>query len=118
LTGYFLTFVLGVYGGFFSGGYVTLLTAVFVAFFGMTFIESVAVTKVLNLFSSLVASAVFAARGLIDWNLGLTLSLVSFVGAAIGAAVAQTLSNAFLRRLFLVVVISLAVKTLFYDLRQ
>ena len=73
LAGYVLTFMLGVYGGFFSGGYVALLTAAFVAFFGMTFIEAVAVTKVLNLFSSLVATAVFAVRGLIDWRLGLIL---------------------------------------------
>jgi uncharacterized protein len=112
LTGYVLTLVLGVYGGFFSGGYVTLLTAVFVAFFGMTFLESVAVTKVLNMFSSLIATAIFAVRGLIDWKLGLSLSLVSFVGAASGAVIARNLSNTLLRRIFLVAVIALAVKTL------
>jgi hypothetical protein len=49
---YGLTFILGVYVGFFSGGYVALLRAVLYAFFGITFIEAVAVTKVLNLFSS------------------------------------------------------------------
>jgi uncharacterized membrane protein YfcA len=118
LTGYFLTFVLGVYGGFFSGGYVALLTAAFVASFGMTFLESVAVTKVLNVFSSLVATAVFAARGLIDWKLGLILGVVSFVGAALGAVLARNLSNALLRRVFLVAVIALAVKTLAYDLNR
>ena len=84
VAGYVLTFVLGVYGGFFSG-YVALLTAVFVAFFGMTFLEAVAVTKVLNLFSSLIATAVFAVRWLIDWKLGL-LGVASCVGAAAGAA--------------------------------
>lgn len=115
LTGYLLTFVLGVYGGFFSGGYVALLTAAFVAFFGMTFLESVAVTKVLNIFSSLVATAVFAAQGLIDWKIGLILSLVSFIGAASGAVLARNLSNALLRRVFLVAVIALAIKTLAYD---
>ncbi len=102
LTGYSLTFVLGVYGGFFSGGYVALLTAAFVTFFGMTFIESVAVTKVLNVFSSLVATAVFVVRGLIDWKLGLILSLVSFVAAALGAVLARNQSNALLRQVFLV----------------
>ena len=34
---YVLTFFLGIYGGLYSGGYVTILTAVFVAFLGMTF---------------------------------------------------------------------------------
>jgi uncharacterized membrane protein YfcA len=118
LAGYLLTFVLGVYGGFFSGGYVALLTATFVALLGMTFLEAVAVTKVLNLVSSLVATIVFAARGgFIDWRLGLILSLGSFAGAAVGAVVARKLSNALLRRIFLVAVIALAVKTLAYDLR-
>jgi uncharacterized membrane protein YfcA len=118
LAGYMLTFVLGVYGGFFSGGYVALLTAAFVACFGMTFLEAVAVTKVLNLFSSLVATVLFAAEGLIDWRLGLILGLVSFAGAALGAGVAQKLSDALLRRVFLVVVVALAVKTLVYDLQR
>jgi uncharacterized membrane protein YfcA len=118
LAGYVLTFVLGVYGGFFSGGYVALLTAAFVACFGMTFLEAVAVTKVLNLFSSLVATVVFAARGLINWRLGLLLSLVSFAGAGLGAVVAQKLSNVLLRRVFLVAVVALAVKTFVYDLQR
>ena len=38
---------------FFSGGYVALPTAAFIAFFQLTFIEAVALTKVLNIFSSL-----------------------------------------------------------------
>jgi uncharacterized protein len=112
MAGYVLTVVLGVYGGFFSGGYVALLTAVFVAFFGMTFLEAVAVTKVLNFFSSLIATAVFAVRGLIDWKLGLLLGVASFAGAAAGAVVARKLSNHLLRRVFLVAVVVLAIKTL------
>jgi uncharacterized protein len=115
LTGYILTFVLGAYGGFFSGGYVALLTAAFVAFFGMTFIEAVAVTKALNVFSSLVATVVFSVRGLVDWRLGLTLGLTSFVGAAAGGGLALHMNNSLLRRIFLVAVIALAVKTLAYD---
>jgi uncharacterized membrane protein YfcA len=47
---YVLTFLLGIYGGLYSGGYVTVLTATFVAFFGMTFAESVASTKLINVF--------------------------------------------------------------------
>src|ERR1035438_3408984 len=50
-VGYVATFLLAVYGGFFSGGYVTMLTAVFVLLFGLTFLQSVATTKVVNVFS-------------------------------------------------------------------
>jgi uncharacterized protein len=115
-TGYLLAFLLGIYGGFFSGGYVALLTAAFVAFFKMTFIEAVAVTKVLNVFSSSVATAVFAVQGLIDWRLGLILGLASFIGATIGAMLARQMSNSILRRIFLVAVICLAIKTVVSDL--
>jgi uncharacterized protein len=117
VAGYGLTFILGVYGGFFSGGYVALLTAVLVAFLGMTFLEAVAATKVLNLFSSLIATGVFAVRGLIDWKLGLILGVVSFGGAAAGAAFARNLSNQTLLRIFLDAVLALAAKTLLYDVK-
>ena len=101
IVGYGLRFILGVYGGFFSGGHVALLTAAFVACFGLTYLEAVATTKVLNLFSSLVATVVFAGRGLIDRTLGFILGAVSFVGAGIGAALARNMSNCSLRRFFL-----------------
>jgi uncharacterized membrane protein YfcA len=41
-AGYALTFLLGIYGGFFSGGYVTILTAFYVAAFRFTFVEAIA----------------------------------------------------------------------------
>jgi uncharacterized membrane protein YfcA len=115
VAGYAATLVLGVYGGFFSGGYVTLLTAAYVAFFGMSFLQAVAVTKLVNVFSSLVATLVFAAQGLIDYRLGLVLSLTMFVGGLIGARLAMRLEGPWLRRLFLAIVILLALKTLLYD---
>ena len=47
VAGYAATFLLAIYGGFFSGGYVTMLTATFVLLFGMTFLQAVATTKVI-----------------------------------------------------------------------
>jgi uncharacterized membrane protein YfcA len=61
-AGYAVTFVLGVYGGFFSGGYVTLLTAAFVALFGMTFVPAVSTTKLVNAFSSFVATLFWSRK--------------------------------------------------------
>ncbi len=116
LTGYALTFLLGVYGGFFSGGYVTMLTTTFVAVFGLTFMQAVATTKVINLFSSLVATLVYVRAGLVDWRLGVALSVIMFVGAIIGGRLALRLNNEVVRQVFLVVVIALAVKTLIFDL--
>ena len=114
IAGYIATFALGVYGGFFSGGYVALLTVAYVFFFRMTFTEAVAVTKVLNFFSSLIATAIFAWQGIIDWKLGVLLSAVSFAGAVLGATFARRMSDMWLRRVFLTAVAVLTVK-LFCD---
>lgn len=114
--GYLATFLLGVYGGFFSGGYVTMLTTGFVALFGMTFMQAVATTKIINIFSSLIATAVYVWAGLIDWPLGIALSVIMFVGATLGGRLALKLNNEVVRQVFLVVVVALAVKTLVFDL--
>lgn len=108
-----LTFLLGIYGGLFSGGYVTMLTAVYVAFFGMTFTEAVASTKLINVFSSLIASAVFAWQGLIDYKIGLILAVTMFIGAYIGAHTVTKLNDLWLKRIFLSTVLILAVKTIY-----
>jgi len=110
---YALAFLLGVYGGFYSGGYVTILTTVLVVFFGMTFSESIASTKVINVFSSLAATAVFMWQGLVDYKLGVMLSVTMFVGAYVGAHYATKINDLWLRRIFLATVIILALKTLF-----
>jgi uncharacterized membrane protein YfcA len=39
----------------------------------MTFLEAIAMTKLLNVFSSGIAVAVFARQGLVDYGLGLLL---------------------------------------------
>ena len=110
---YILTFLLGIYGGLFSGGYVTMLTAVYVAFFGMTFTESVAYTKLINVFSSLIASAIFAWQGLIDYKIGLILAVTMFIAAYIGAKTVTKLNDLWLKRIFLTTVFILAIKTIY-----
>lgn len=108
-----LTFLLGIYGGLFSGGYTTMLTAVYVAIFGMTFTEAVASTKLINLFSSLVASAIFAWQGLIDYKLGLILAVTMFIAAYVGAKTVTKLNDLWLKRIFLTTVLLLAIKTIY-----
>jgi uncharacterized membrane protein YfcA len=111
--GYAATFLLAIYGGFFSGGYVTLLTVAFVSLFGMTFLQSVATTKVVNVFSSAVAVLIFAWRGAVDFKLGAILGITMFLGAMIGGHATLRISPVWLRRIFIAVVIGLAVKMLF-----
>lgn len=110
-----LTFVLGIYGGLFSGGYTTMLTAVLVGVGGMQYVEAVASTKLINLFSSSIATAIFMWQGLVDYRLGLILGVTMFAGGYAGAHLSTRLNEEWLRRIFLTAVILLALKTI-YDL--
>jgi uncharacterized protein len=110
--GYAATFILGIYGGFFSGGYVTLLTAAYVMLFRMTFVQAIATTKLINIFSSLIATLIFAHQGIVDYSLGLILGLAMFVGGVIGGQLSLKLSNVWLQRIYLTVVAILVVITL------
>jgi uncharacterized protein len=110
---YVLVFLLGIYGGLFSGGYVTVLTAVCVGIYGMRYGEAVAATKVINVFSSAIATIVFMWQGLVDYRLGIILGVAMFAGAYVGAHYATKLNDVWLRRIFLSVVFLLALKTLY-----
>ncbi|MDQ3374891.1 MAG: sulfite exporter TauE/SafE family protein [Acidobacteriota bacterium] len=110
---FILTFFLGIYGGLYSGGYTTMLTAVYVAFFGLTFSEAVASTKFINVFSSLVATVIFMWQGLVDYRLGLILAVTMFIAAYVGAKTVTKLNDVWLKRIFITTVLVLAVKTIF-----
>jgi len=112
LVAYPLIFLLAIYGGLYSGGYVTILTAALVAFSGMTFSESIGSTKLLNVFSSGIATLVFMWQGLVDYRLGIILGVAMFAGAYAGAHYATKMNEVWLRRIFLTTVILLALKTI------
>lgn len=116
MIGYVATFILGTCGGFFSGGYVTILTAVFVAAFRSSFREAIATTKVLNVVSSAIATAIFMWRDLIDYRLGIILGVTMFLGATLGARFVVGLAENWLRRIFLAAVWILGLKALLFDL--
>ncbi len=108
--------MLGVYGGFFSGGYTTLMTVLCTVCFGLTMMESVAITKPINLVSCVAASVVFFAGGLVDLRVGVPLAAANLVGGWLGAHAALKGGVRFVRLLFLLTVGALAAKLLIWDL--
>ena len=108
-----LAFILSIYGGLYSGGYVTILTAVLIAFYGLSYAESIASTKFLNVFSSGIATIIFMRQGLVDYRLGAILAVTMFVGAYIGAHFAAKMNDRILKWIFLSTVFLLAIKLAF-----
>ena len=112
IFGYVVTFILGIYGGFFSGGYITLLTAAYVMLFRMTFVQAIATTKFINIFSSFSATLIFMYQGVVDYKLGAILGLTMFIGGIVGGKISMKLSNVWLQRIYLTAVSILAAVTL------
>ena len=115
MTGYVVAALLGVYGGFFSGGYTTLMTVLCTVCFSLTMMESVAVTKPINLISNSAASVVFFWGGIIDLRIGLPLAAANLLGGWLGAHAALKGGDRFVRLLFLLTVGALAVKLVVWD---
>jgi len=114
-AGYVGATLLGVYGGFFSGGYTTLMTVLCTVCFSLTMMESVAVTKPVNLVSCASASVVFFIGGIIDLRVGLPLAAANLAGGWVGAHAALQGGDKFVRLLFLLTVAALAVKLVVWD---
>lgn len=115
MIGFVGTTVLGFYGGFFSGGYTTLMTVLCTVCFSLTMMESVAVTKPINLVSCVAASAVFFAGSIIDLRIGMPLAGANLVGGWLGAHAALKGGDKFVRVLFLGTVAVLALKLIVWD---
>ena len=108
--------LLGIYGGLYSGGYTTLLTFLCVAAFGVSLLDAVGMTKVVNLVSCAAASVVFLAGGLVDLRVGAPLAVAMLAGGWVGAHLAIKQGERFVRVLFLMMVAALAGKLLIWDL--
>lgn len=115
IVGLILVFALGIYGGFFSGGYVTILTLVLIWFFNFSFLQSAFATKIINLFSSGIACVVFYYNDLINFNLGIILAVFISLGAVFGVKLAIAKGNKWIKKICFVVIILLAIKLLFLN---
>ena len=94
----------------------TLLIAAGIFFFGYTFLRAMAVSRILNVASSAIATCVFAWHGVVEWRLGLILGCAAFAGAWTGARLAGKVPEKLLRTVFATAVAALALKSLIFDM--
>jgi hypothetical protein len=109
-----LILVVGVYGGFFSGGYVTILGYIFVLIFGYNFIQAAYLSKVLNICSSTIATVIFFYSGLVDFYLGLVMAAAFLIGSYYGAKYAVIKGSGWVRKLFILMTMILLIRLLLF----
>ncbi len=112
ITAVIASLAVGVYGGFYGAGAGTFLFYILILCFDETFIESAGTHEPANLAFSLTAVIVFAINGVINYTWAVPLFIGSFSGAFLSAYYSDKISNAWLKKLFMTVVIIAVIKLL------
>lgn len=102
---------IGFYDGFFGPGTGSFLVFLFVRIFGFDFLGASAVAKVVNVACNFAALIWFGYSGHLIWQLGLLMAVCQIGGAFIGSRLAMKHGSGFVRKLFLIVVSVLILKT-------
>jgi uncharacterized protein len=113
-VGYLLYFAVMVYSGLLGAGGAVFAMYALVYFFGMTYIEAKSTLSISTIFLVTAALAVFLAHGLVDFRLGVPLTVGMYIGAGIGAKTALKEGNVWVRGVFVAVALASSVKLLFF----
>lgn len=99
------------YDGFFGPGTGSFFMLVFIRLFGFDFLNSAACARVLNVAANGAAIIWFGARGHVVWPIAAGMAACNVAGAIIGTHTAIRRGSAFVRKVFVVVVSLLILKT-------
>lgn len=101
----------GWYDGFFGPGTGSFFIFLFVRVLGYDFLHASAAAKLLNVAANGAALLLFATKGHVWWQLGLVMAGTNITGSLIGTRLALKFGPSFVRRVFVVVVGCLILKT-------
>lgn len=100
-VGTLLSFVVGMYGGFYGAGAATFLAYILILVFGQTFLESAATLKIASIMMTLTSALTFAAHGAVHYPLAASMFLGSFIGSTAGAYYSDRIGNIWIKRIFI-----------------
>ena len=102
---------IGFYDGFFGPGTGSFLMFVFVRIYGFDFLNAAACARVLNVATNAAALSYFASRGYVLWGVGIGMAACNILGALMGTRLALRGGSGLVRRVFIVVVSVLILRT-------
>ena len=102
---------IGFYDGFFGPGTGSFLIFLFVRFFGFDFLGASAAAKVVNVACNIAGLLWFGYSGHLIWKLAGLMAIAQIAGSLVGTRLALKHGSGFVRKLFLVVVTLLILKT-------
>ncbi|WP_024846534.1 TSUP family transporter [Aminobacter sp. J41] len=104
--------LIGFYDGVFGPGTGSFFMLAFVALAGYGVLKATAHTKLLNFSSNLGGFALFAAVGVVHWQIGLVMGISQFIGARVGAGLAMKNGAKLIKPLLVITCVALAIRLL------
>ncbi len=101
---------LGFYDGFLGPGTGSFWAVAFVVLMGYSLQRATAYTKVMNFTSNIAALLFFLLAGQVRFSEGLVMGAGQFIGARVGARLVTSRGSAFIRPIFIVMVVALLIK--------
>jgi uncharacterized protein len=102
---------IGWYDGFFGPGTGSFFIFLFVRGLGFDFLNASASAKVMNVATNLAAFGLLAMRGHVWWQVGIAIAVANIAGSLVGTRIALRSGPGLIRKVFLVVVTALIIKT-------
>ena len=109
--------VLGFYDGFFGPGAGSFWMIACILLLGLDLPAATGHTKAMNLASNLGALAVFLSVGSVRYDLGAVMIAGQLIGARLGSGMVISRGTQFIRPIFLTVVLALAARLIWQNLR-
>jgi uncharacterized membrane protein YfcA len=100
----------GFYDGFIGPGTGSFLVLAFIALMGFDFLHASANAKMVNLATNFGSICLFMLKGKIIWAVAIPMALCNAFGGWLGAKLAISKGNKFIRIFFLVVVIGTLIR--------
>ena len=101
-----ISLLIGFYDGFIGPGAGSFLILAFISLLGYDFLHASAQAKLVNLATNLGSIVLFTIKGKIIWGVALPMAACNAVGGMLGARMAITKGNKFIRIFFLVVIVA------------
>lgn len=105
--------ICGFYNGLIGPGTGTLLVLAFVGIIGLDFLKSSAVSKAVNVSGDLSSWIILLSKGMVVLNVAVPLVVFNMVGSFAGSRLAILRGSAFIRWVFLAVVLALIIRLLY-----
>jgi uncharacterized membrane protein YfcA len=102
--GILICVILGFYDGFIGPGTGSLLIMAFIAILGFDFLQANSYAKLVNLATNFGSITLFVMKGKIIWSIAIPMALCNVTGSWLGARLAISKGNGFIRIFFLIVV--------------